>query len=432
MTSPNFKTIEMGSIRAHVLTTNQFKSTTFSCFIQQPLQSEFVTKTALLPAILQRGTKQYQTTTQLQQALDHMYGAILFGDVFKRGERHIIQMGMEVANEQYLKESASLLEEGLHFFSQVLLNPITENEHFHLGYLKSEKKNLQQKIESFKDDKMRLASQRLLESMYKDQPFALFNHGRTSDLDQISAEGLYTYYQDVIRNRPIDFYCIGDIDVQEFTEIMGNHFSQLMDHERKLPQRTTEKAEVEKVREVVERYDVKQGKLNLGLRTYTTYQDDDYPALMLYNGILGGFAHSKLFMNVREKESLAYYCSSRIDSHQGFLGIQSGIEIENYSKALGIIKEQLFAMENGDISERELIQTKATLSNQLRESQDRAYDLMNAHYHGVLSNKERSISQLLTHIEEVTLEDVKRVAQKIKLDTIYFLRDKGGANHGEN
>ena len=56
-----------------------------------------------------------------------------------------------------------------------------------------------------------------------------------------------------------------------------------------------------------ERQNLNQGKLSMGFRTKTRYGDDDYYALMVYNGILGGGAHSKLFSNVREKASLAYY-----------------------------------------------------------------------------------------------------------------------------
>ena len=173
-----------------------------------------------------------------------------------------------------------------------------------------------------------------------------------------------------------------------------------------------------------------QGKLNMGCRTGATIRDDDYISLLMYNGILGGFPHSKLFMNVREKASLAYYASSRLESHKGILTIQSGIEIANYRKALDIIQEQLEAMRKGNISERELSQTRATLSNQLRERQDRPYELIDFAYHSILSGRDWTIDRLHKGIGEVTKEDVRRVAEQVQLDTIYFLRDKGGKSDG--
>ena len=157
-------------------------------FIQQELSPETVTKTALLPQVLQRGTQITRPPFPFVEKLDELYGAILFGDVFKRGERHIMQFGMELANEQYLKESPSLLAEGIRFFSEVLLNPVLENQAFKPSYVEAEKKNLKQKIESLKDDKMRYASQRVIESMCQGEPYALFNHGRLEDLPNIDPQ----------------------------------------------------------------------------------------------------------------------------------------------------------------------------------------------------------------------------------------------------
>src|SRR6185437_1573167 len=122
----------------------------------------------------------------------------------------------------------------------------------------------------------------------------------------------------------------------------------------------------------------------MGCRTGVTYADDNYAALMMYNGVLGGFPHSKLFINVREKASLAYYAASRVESHKGILTVQSGIEIANYQKAVDIIRDQFDQMRQGKFTDLEISQTRAMLTNQLKERQDRALDLVDAHYHGMV------------------------------------------------
>src|SRR5690606_37284817 len=109
---------------------------------------------------------------------------------------------------------------------------------------------------------------------------------------------------------------------------------------------------------VEEALDVSQGKLNIGLALPVLASDDDYPAALVYNGILGGFPHSKLFVNVREKASLAYYASSRYDGWKGYAMIQSGIDVRNRDKALSIIEEQLAELAGGRITDAELAQTK--------------------------------------------------------------------------
>ncbi len=166
--------------------------------------------------------------------------------------------------------------------------------------------------------------------------------------------------------------------------------------------------------------------MNLGLRSNIKYGDDAYPAMLLYNGILGGYPHSKLFVNVREKASLAYYTSSRYDGHKGLVTIQSGIEINNYQKAVDIIKQQLESMRQGDISDLELNQTKAMITNQLREMQDSAFDTIAFDFNTVLSGRKRRVEDLILAVGQINREQIKQAAEQVELDTIYFLRDRKG------
>jgi predicted Zn-dependent peptidase len=188
----------------------------------------------------------------------------------------------------------------------------------------------------------------------------------------------------------------------------------------------TKQPTVEQVKTVVEKLDVNQGKLNMGLRTKATYAGDDYAAALMYNGVLGGYPHSKLFINVREKESLAYYASSRLDGHKGILTIQSGIEIANYEKAVDIIRKQLSAMEEGEITDTEMTQTKAMIANQLRQIQDSAYETIAFDFNSVLSGRQRSVQGLIDDVQRIGTSDIRRIADQVKLDTIYFLRDLKG------
>lgn len=188
---------------------------------------------------------------------------------------------------------------------------------------------------------------------------------------------------------------------------------------RTAPQRRTGETNV-----VVERFPVAQGKLNMGLRTSVTYGDDAYPAALMYNGILGGYPHSKLFLNVRERASLAYYASSRLDGHKGILTIQSGIEMQNYEKAVDIIRKQLEDMRTGFISDIELSQTRAMIANQLREMQDSAFEQIAFDFNAVLSGKERTVQELIDGVTNTSIAEIQQAAEGVFLDTIYFLRDE--------
>lgn len=144
----------------------------------------------------------------------------------------------------------------------------------------------------------------------------------------------------------------------------------------------------------------------------------------MFNGIFGGFSHSKLFLNVREKASLAYYVASRLESHKGLMMVMSGIDNSNYDQAVSIIKEQLEAMKNGDFSEQEMEQTKAVIKNQLLETVDTARGIVEVLYHNVVSGKEISLQTWMDEMDKVTKEEIAATAKKVSLDTVYFLTGK--------
>ena len=159
----------------------------------------------------------------------------------------------------------------------------------------------------------------------------------------------------------------------------------------------------------------------MGYRTGIVYGDPEYFPLQVFNGIFGGFAHSKLFLEVREKNSLAYYAASRIESHKGLLMVVSGIQSENYQKTLDIINEQMEAMKKGDFSDEVIVQTKAVIENQLLETIDNAIGLVEVLYHNVVAPKQVSIDEWLSEVKKVTREQIIDVGKRIQLDTIYFL-----------
>lgn len=423
MKAPLFQEREVNQIHVHVLATDKYKTNTIVVNIQRPLSEMEVTTTALMPPVLRRGTATYPTFKEIKEHLDDLYGATFYGNVMKRGERHILQFGLEIANERYLSDSTPLMDKGMAFLGELLTRPALEGRGFVDQYVRSEKQNLKQRIEGLINDKMRYAAERCIQEMCHDEPYRLFHYGRVEDLKKIDRESLYDSFQDVLRHAPMDVFVVGDVKEDEVIAAVRRYFGFERQGVRPVEVSPVER-QVDEVKRIIDRLDVQQGKLNLGLRTNTSIADDDYIPLMVYNGILGGFPHSKLFLNVREKASLAYYAASRLESHKGLMTIQSGIEIGHFDQALDIIQKQLDEMQAGQITDREMTQTQTMLANQLREMQDRPHQLIDFYYHGILSGKRRSLDDFLTQLFTTTIQDVKRVARKIHLDTIYFLRDR--------
>lgn len=417
------ETHELDGLRVHMISTEKYKTNTFVLRLKSPLCEETVTERALLPYVLQSATETYPSVIQIRQYLEELYGSSLAVDVSKKGEDHIISIYIDIANETYLQEAPPLFEKALAMLADIMQRPATEGKGFLQTVVESEKRALMQRIESTFDDKMRYANERLIEEMCKAEPYRLSANGQKERISAITNETLYQYYQKVLNEDEIDLYIIGDFE-QGALELVRQYFSVSKREPKERNVLLHKRSEEEQ--EVVEKQELKQSKLNIGYRTFITYQDGDYFALQLFNGLFGGFSHSKLFVNVREKNSLAYYAASRYESHKGLLFVMSGIEGENYEKAVTIIKEQMRAMQNGDFTDEEIVQTKSVIKNQVLETLDTPRGLVELLYHGVIANYDRPVEEWLTGIDQVTKDEIVKVANHIQLDTIYFLHGTEG------
>ncbi|SFA73150.1 MULTISPECIES: pitrilysin family protein [unclassified Bacillus (in: firmicutes)] len=416
------KVTNMQGYKLHVVKTEKYKTNTLVWKMKAPLNKEDVTQRALLPHVLQSSSEKYPTTAALRSYLDDLYGASLFVDLAKKGEYHVMSFSLEIANEKFLSDPSPLLKKGFEFFSEILTKPHVKETAFHTDSFDREKRTLKQRIQSVYDDKMRYSNFRLVQEMCKGEPYALHVNGEMDDVEAITAESLYTYYQKAFAEDEMDFYVIGDVDSKE-VESLAAEMLKFEPRAAKRVEKTNSNKRTD-VNEVIEEQDIKQGKLNMGFRTDIVYGDPDYYALQVFNGIYGGFSHSKLFINVREKASLAYYAASRLESHKGLMMVMSGIDMKNYEQAVTIIKEQLEAMKNGEITDQELEQTKAVIQNQMLETIDTSRGLVEVLYHNVVSGYDITLEKWLEEMQNAKKEDVIAVAKKVELDTIYFLTGK--------
>ncbi|MEK5255335.1 pitrilysin family protein [Paenibacillus odorifer] len=423
LTNNVFQHGTVGGLRIHVMPTKAFKTYAISLYAGIPLDENTVTSTALAPFVLRRGTATYPETTQFRERLEELYGAGFGFDIYKRGDYQIVQFRMDTINDSFVQNQENLLEQSFAFLGEVLTRPLVEDGSFRPSYVATERETVRKKLESIVNDKIRYAAERCIEEMCRNEPYRLHPLGQRADLDRITPKSLYESYNSWLDEAILDLYVVGDTTVDEVEKLVQRHFGRIQS-EVGLYSSKFVPVSVNEVRTVEEKLDVSQGKLNLGLRTSITYKDDSYASALMYNGILGGYPHSKLFVNVREKASLAYYASSRYDGHKGIGTIQSGIETQNYGKAVDIIEKQLEEMKAGNISDLELSQTKAMIRNQLSEIPDSAFEMISYDFNRQLSGKDRTADQLLQQVEQIGAEDVKAAAETFQLDTIYFLTGK--------
>ena len=409
-------------IKFHEIETNKFKTNLFVIFLTVPLKRETVTKNALLAATLRRGTMEFPTQEQISKELEEMYGASFDCGIEKSGDYHTFKFYLETINDEYLPQKEELSQKCLELLLSIVFNPYIENEAFKEEYLQGEKENLKQIIEGKIDNKGTYALDKSIEAMYKGESYGLYKYGYVEDLEEITAKDLYKYYLEVIEKCKIDIFASGENIEKLYEKVKENKNIQ------KLKERTPEKVEEKEKKEVKipqiinESMDVTQGKLIIGLDVFSKEKDVDY-ITMVYNGILGVGANSKLFQNVREKASLSYTCGSNFVKRKHIILIRAGIEIKNYEKAVNIINEQLQDIQKGNFTQEDLENTKnliyATINN-IEEEQDTEI----SYYFGQeLAEKNITTEEYKEKIKKVTKQDVIEVAKTIKTNTIYFLKD---------
>ena len=291
--------------------------------------------------------------------------------------------------------------------------------------MRQEKINLKNDIDALINDKRSYSVWRLIELMCKDEPYGVHELGAKDDVDAITPESLYAHYQKVIAEGPIGVFVAGDVDIEKVKCFTEERFAAVSPSKTAVPMTKLHKP-CGAPREVTEAFDVTQAKLCLGYFTGIAPTDSDYPALMVYNGILGSGAHSKLFNHVREKRSLAYYAASRLERYKGLMLISSGIEIANKQKAMDEIAVQMEEMRNGNISDYEYDATMKSIINALRSLGDDIGYLEDYYLGQTVSGTSLSLEEYISQIKSVTVSDVVRVANRIQPELVYFLTGREG------
>ena len=307
-----YKQIEIKKgIKLNILKTNKFKTNLIAIMLTTKLDRENVTKNALIPAVLKRGTKTLKTQEEINKKLEEMYGASLDCGLDKTGDNQVLKFYIESVNDEFLPEnSENMLKESLENLLEFVLNPYLENDGFKKEYVEQEKENLKQIIEGKIDNKARYALDRCIEEMYKNQPYGLYKYGYIEDMENINEKNLYEHYKKLISNCKIDIFVSGIVDEEIENIIKENeNIKKLQDRNPEYNKIEISSKKSEKENVVQESMEVTQGKLIIGMDLDVDNEDLRYD-IMIYNSIFGGSANSKLFQNVREKASLAYTASS--------------------------------------------------------------------------------------------------------------------------
>lgn len=419
----NKKELKKG-VTLHTINTNKFKTNLLAVFLAVPLEKENVTKDALVASILRRGTQNIQSQELISKKLEEMYGACFDCGIEKTGDNHVIKFYLEAINEEFLPQKEELTKECMNILFDIIFNPLIEKNGFKNEYVESEKKNLKQIIESKIDNKRIYSFERCVEEMFKDEPYGLYKYGYVEDLDNLTPQNLYEHYKNLINRCKVDIFISGTLENKVVDNIIKNTYV-INNLKERMPEYIVEEKKLKQQKEakiVEEHMQVGQGNLVIGLNVNSNQENSKF-ITSVYNAILGGGANSKLFQNVREKASLAYTAGSNYKRQKNAIFIRCGIEIDNYEKALQTIKKQLTDMQEGNFTQEDIDNSKKLITESIISISSEQDSEITYYYGQELSESFVSIDEYINKINNVTKDEIVKLANKVFVNTVYFLRD---------
>ena len=398
----------------------RFKQGCLTFQIVRPMCEEEAAMNALLPAVLLRGTEKHRDLRDITLRLDELYGASVGALVRRVGDYQTTGLSCGFIEDRFCIPGDQVLAPMIDFIRELLVQPSLEDGGFCKAFVESEKKNLIATIESELNDKRVYAMGRMVKTMCKADSYGVPRLGDVESAAAIDPVTLYQHYQKILKESRIDIFYVGSADLKEIAAMVKPLLDSIQRDYKPLPGQTP----FQDVggEDVVEEMDVTQGKLCMGFTTPVTNRDPDFVPMQVMNTIFGAGMTSKLFVNVREKLSLCYSVGSGYYGSKGIITVSAGIDFDKELETREEILRQLKAMQDGDISQQELLAAKEALLSSLRGTHDSPGSIEGFYATSALSGLALTPAEYMEAIYAVTVDQVVQAAQAVKLHTTYFLK----------
>ena len=406
-------------ISAHFVQSKKFKTNKITIRFTAPLSLETIAGRMLSASMLETANQAYPTSQAFRRYLASLYGTDISTSAYRRGQAHILDLTFTYVRDDFLSKKNVLTSRILELVKQTLFAPLVQDGAFEPALFEIERKQLLASLATDMDDSFYFAHKELDSLFFHDERLQLRYSDLRNSISNESPESSYTCFQNALKNDRIDFFFLGDFNEVEITESL-----------KSLPFTVRENGVTIQyyqsysnvLREGMVQRNVGQSILELGYHSPVKYGDDEHLPMLVMNGLLGEFAHSKLFTNVRENAGIAYTVSSQLDLFSGLLRMYAGIDRENRNQARKMMNHQLLDLKKGNFTDFELEQTKEMIRRSLLMAQDNQQTLVERVYLNALFGKSSfDIDRLVAKLENVGKEAVCKVANSLKLQAIYFM-----------
>lgn len=424
-----YQKFNLGAYHLHVIKTDKFRTIQVEIDFRRPVEKKDITYRNFLTDMLVFSTKKYPTKKRLAIEAENLY-EVKINTLNSRIGRFVnTAFQMQFLNERYTEPG--MFQKCMDFLMEILFRPNVMSGKFDQTSFDIVKMGLENEIKSIKDDPKRYSWIRMLETMGTDEPYTLRGIGYLDDLMTVTPTNLYDYYQEMLKTDLIDIFVVGDVDVDQMKEFFKQNFQVNTIKKPKTDVFLQHNKKDVQEKEIIESEDIMQSKLTMGCKLFDLTEFERQYVLPCYCYILGGPSNSKLFNVVREKNSLAYYIIATTKSVDNIMMIYSGIAADSLQDVVRLTKEQMQEMEQGKFEEQQLASAKKEFLASLQTVLDNPKQIINMYFSSELLGSDL-VDQRAKKIEKVTHDDIVKLSKKIKLDTIYLLKERGNLNGEED
>lgn len=399
----------------HCYSDSNFKTMRISVNMLIPITAENAALNGILPDLVSRASREYPDYTKLGQRLSQLYGAYIDSAVSNLGGYQVLSVSIGGIAGRYAFGGENMEKELTTLLFSILFNPLLDSDGlFPEDGFNQEKRQILETFDTEFNDKIFYAHRRALETLYGDSPAGINRYGTREDVEKLDRREVTKAWNKLLSEAQFEIFTMGDCkpSVSDFEKAFENYG---VSYHNKI-----ENMKSDKIKDITEEMPLAQSKLVLGYKS--CMKPDETYKYKLMSAILGGTPSAKLFLNVREKMSLCYYCSSSIDSSTGVMTVESGVETENIEKTKAAILEQLEEMRQGNITDEEILHAKLAVSNVYRSVSDSLNAMEGWYLQRALRDKLDSPEDGIKAIESITREEIIEAANSLVLDTVYVLK----------
>ncbi len=406
------------------VTEPKFKTGTLTVMLLLPIIPEKNAAYALALSLLTQSCRKYPDTAAMTVRLDNMYGASLNSSVSVNGNvMQLMISGSTIAN-RYALHGENLAREMSELICDCILDPNAENGAFKESEFKIQKQELLDTIDAEINNKRNYAFLRAKKTAFAGEPDAYPVYGTREDALRLTSEEVYAAYEEILRRAAIRIYYVGPEPEPQLAETFSAAFAGRERSPEPLVYYAPSPCKPEPVT-VREPMDVTQSKLVM------VFKGSGLPteAFRMMSAVFGGTPFSLLFMNVRERLSLCYYCSSWLMTGKDAMVVNSGVELANAERAKEAILEQLAILRQGDFDDALLENIKQSMVNALRSIGDTPNSCISDMYERFYRQDDADVETRIQRYLAITKEDVSAAARAVRLDTVYLMQQEGDAQY---